>query len=341
MSGLGAAPAANGRAAGRRNSRRRWCPGARRGRRRRTRGRGSRTLKSRARRPPAAAGERPHEHVASALRRAAFEPVDVVAVHGNLPEAQGAGRGARGGEGRGPRAVGRLHGGRARSVRSAADASTSRCQSPPRAGPAPRSHPSARTGSPAYSRRPACRAPGTRADPHSRAASGAAPAARIRFRDAHRVAAPAGSDLRARSAQVGGASARRERLYERLAHRGQIDLGRARLGLRRRPRGPSARHPARVRCIGGKDRRHVVTAARRCRTDEPPQAAHGGCVAKIGVVVPVYQGEATLDELHRRIVAPCRPSPATGSSCSSTTAAAIVRGRCSSATPPPTRASAR
>ena len=26
-------------------------------------------------------------------------------------------------------------------------------------------------------------------------------------------------------------------------------------------------------------------------------------MAKIGVVVPVYQGEATLDELHRRIVA--------------------------------------
>ena len=54
------------------------------------------------------AGRGPHQHVASALRGPAFEPVDVVAVEGDLSEAQRAGGGPRGREGRGPRAVGSL-----------------------------------------------------------------------------------------------------------------------------------------------------------------------------------------------------------------------------------------
>ncbi len=51
---------------------------------------------------------RAHEHVAPAFRRPALQPVEVVAVNGDLSETQGAGRGPRGRERRGPGAVGRL-----------------------------------------------------------------------------------------------------------------------------------------------------------------------------------------------------------------------------------------
>jgi hypothetical protein len=59
----------------------------------------------------------PHEHVAARFRRPAFEPVDVVAVHRNLPEAQRAGRRPRRRQRRRPRAIRRHRASRPRGRR--------------------------------------------------------------------------------------------------------------------------------------------------------------------------------------------------------------------------------